>query len=66
MIWHVRWIMGLQACLTYSLASRNSDTQAYMILGSLGIFAAHRYAPFGLLPTTSLPRRQSERSNHSK
>ena len=39
--------MGLQACPTYSLAGQKPDTQAYMILGSLGIYAAHRYAPFG-------------------
>lgn len=48
------------------LVGKTSDTQVYTIHGLLGMYAPHRYAPFGRLPTTKLPRRQSERSSHSR
>jgi len=46
------------------LVGNTSNTQVCTIHGLLGIYAAHRYAPFGLLPTTRFLRRQSGRSSH--
>jgi hypothetical protein len=57
---------GSSGELTSCLVGETADTQVCTIHGLLGIFAAHRYVPFGLLPTIRSPKKQSGRSSHSK
>jgi hypothetical protein len=47
---------GSSGKFAYCLAGKTSDNQVCTTHGLLGIFAAYRYAPFGPLPTTRLPR----------